>query len=392
MNILSHLDKYLKNEKKISLPSICLVCFAVSCTRQEKTTDQILNLKVNLNNPGPVSVFDLFQKVELIPLETNKNSLISAITNIEYYKGRYYIYDKRQHLIFIFDDKGKFLGHIGNRGNGPEEYHTITNFCIDREKDLVIALTISKTLYICNLDGTFVEKQPISIPVRSFINFIQFDNDKFLLYGWIDGEEDQLYLYSKTRDSAVNSFYKESIPIFAFAFNVFHEYDGVVYFSKPFSDGVYRVNESGVEPVYRWDYGKNAIDLDKYNLPKDQDERHDAVIEIMKQEQLPFYDNEQRQNDQYYYVEQIPSNVRKIRATRKIFFNKRTKKSFVFMKFSEGLPFTPFYWTNDYVIGSSNVEDIEHVSCEILDEENCRIFKNRKETDNPYLVKYIFKK
>ena len=48
-------------KKKYVIYAILFVCFSLSCNRNENTEGQIITLKVDLDNPDPVSVYDLFE-------------------------------------------------------------------------------------------------------------------------------------------------------------------------------------------------------------------------------------------------------------------------------------------------------------------------------------------
>lgn len=50
-----------------------------------------------------------FDSVTFVPLETNERSLISSITKILYKNETYYIFDKVQAMIFLFDDNGSYI-------------------------------------------------------------------------------------------------------------------------------------------------------------------------------------------------------------------------------------------------------------------------------------------
>ncbi len=62
----------------------------VSCYKNDN--ENYKTLGVDLSIKDKVSIFDLFEKVELIPLETSRNSLINYISKLLYFKGHYYIW------------------------------------------------------------------------------------------------------------------------------------------------------------------------------------------------------------------------------------------------------------------------------------------------------------
>lgn len=88
---------------------------------------------------------DWFSELTIIPLETTNQSLMNVNVNSKllYYKNRFYILDRKQHVVFIFDENGKFLlSSKDKEGQGPGEYFSLIDFDINTEKDLIEILDI----------------------------------------------------------------------------------------------------------------------------------------------------------------------------------------------------------------------------------------------------------
>jgi hypothetical protein len=52
-------------------------------------------LSVDLTQLNTPSVFDIFKKIEIIPLETTKDCLIGQFFSVNYYNNNYYIFDSQ---------------------------------------------------------------------------------------------------------------------------------------------------------------------------------------------------------------------------------------------------------------------------------------------------------
>lgn len=78
-----------------------------------------------------VSVLDgTLKSVEIssssfIPLETNDNSLLYDIVNIEVLENKYYIHSRG--FVRVFDRNGKYLCDLAKKGQGPDEYLALGN-------------------------------------------------------------------------------------------------------------------------------------------------------------------------------------------------------------------------------------------------------------------------
>ncbi|HEX3009947.1 MAG TPA: 6-bladed beta-propeller, partial [Bacteroidales bacterium] len=74
----------------------------------------------------------MFSKIEMIPLETSPNCLIKSIDKKVFFRGRYYLMDRYELSVLVFDEKGKFCFKIKNVGEGPGEYTMLHDFGINR--------------------------------------------------------------------------------------------------------------------------------------------------------------------------------------------------------------------------------------------------------------------
>ena len=93
-----------KTTTYIVIGVICLLFF--SCNKKDNTYQgKVLSVELKENELDPSH---LFSKVEIIPLETTDESLITSIHQIIEYNNRFYILDDRIYVLFCFDKSGKF--------------------------------------------------------------------------------------------------------------------------------------------------------------------------------------------------------------------------------------------------------------------------------------------
>ena len=156
MNMVRSLNFY------IILGIILILC---SCNADKQETSQIVN-KINLSNitEKEVSIADVAEVMDIINLEMSDESLIYEIDKIEQHKDLFYILDKHQKKIFVFDKGGVFLRQIGELGSAPDEFQYISDFTIDKENDKIMILSTINSTYIFeyDLNGNFLSKKEIS--------------------------------------------------------------------------------------------------------------------------------------------------------------------------------------------------------------------------------------
>lgn len=113
----------------------------------------------------PISTVDISQieiatianSLQLVQLETNKNSLLGNISDVKIYNDKIFIVDKIAG-VSIFDMKGVFIQNLGRKGDGPGEFDTIYHMTIDENSGLIYIASGYKIL-IFSLDYEFIQEK-----------------------------------------------------------------------------------------------------------------------------------------------------------------------------------------------------------------------------------------
>ena len=120
----------------------------------------------------------VFKNVRTIILETSRNCLIGATTELQIFDSCIYLLDARvAKSLFVFDMEGRFIRKIGSLGNGPGEYAVIKDFTLDTENGVIYLLDQRHRVHKYQLDGTFIHSITIQMPqANSF--FIQYYKER----------------------------------------------------------------------------------------------------------------------------------------------------------------------------------------------------------------------
>lgn len=142
-------------------------CFVVSCRSKNKVEQQLIegcdrlqrvdNLytTIDLENAEERAYTDFIDSIRYIPLG-DECGVMGNIANIITYKGRFYIQEEQFDRVFIYDDTGRCLKKIDNKGRGPGEYLRIESIDINTEKEeLMLVDGMSDKLFFYDLDGNF---------------------------------------------------------------------------------------------------------------------------------------------------------------------------------------------------------------------------------------------
>lgn len=99
------------------------VCLITSCSKVE-THNAMFQLDEATENKGLMS--ELLTSVEYIPLETNDNCLLDALSKQLYRKE--YFYASSNGEIMKFNKEGRFVGKLSRLGNAAFEYASIVDY------------------------------------------------------------------------------------------------------------------------------------------------------------------------------------------------------------------------------------------------------------------------
>ena len=366
------------------------------CNQTGESAKQKNAIAVDLDDQNKVSIFDLFEKVEIIPLETTDMSLMRYIHKLIYHNNTIFILDKMQSIIFAFDYTGKFKYKIDNKGAGPDQYIHISDFDIDKEKALLSFISpASGELHEYNLEGHFSQKYKLPNTVGAY-NLIKHLSNNTVAF-WTFDYDNRIKFYSKEN----HKIFSECFPEEDNFFNQIHiqtfSYDN--FLNRPIDNNTYEIlPEGNVSIAYTWDFNKLNISHNKVDILNIEDNKdRDIILNYMKKisssEAINYLFLMSGGNSNFIY-----SQVLRKDRYKNILHHKANNKTLVFDETIEGAHFYPIYWTDDFVIGTipeklffkdvslnSVIPDI------ILDAENIEKKNKLDEFDNPILVRYYFK-
>jgi hypothetical protein len=149
-----------------------------------------------------------------------------------------------QDILYLYSREGKFIRQIGSKGNGPEEYLMIGDYCVDDKEGKIYLLSPKNKLMVFNLEGEFIESfvpdEEISFNRIVFRDNVLYLFDTFswgsLEYNWIiidlDGKRlKEKYNYIPDYNSQMNVGYD---PVF--------ENENLIYYWNNLNDTIYELD------------------------------------------------------------------------------------------------------------------------------------------------------
>lgn len=237
------------------------------CTRPVKPIVDLIQINIDpdkIENYIDLSPL-LDDSIDIIPLETADECLLSNIERLTFYKERIYVMDESRQNVFVFDEAGHYVGKIGRQGNGPGEYSAIMYYSIIGDSMLIqnqrgfnaviYSLTTGEavknfTHAVSHFDGFCIGNS-----VYFITNYEKVDRKNFNLckYDWLEGKVTDKFI---SFDEKLTKFSSLGLR------NYTSQYLDSVYLIYPYNDTIYRVTEQDVVPLYN-------IHFTDRNLPDD---------------------------------------------------------------------------------------------------------------------------
>ena len=379
----------MKNIRIIELGAMIWITFVViSCT--SKGVDSGTCTRVNLNEEyGDVSVFDIFSKVEVFPLETTDSSILARISEYDIWKDTIYIFDGQQDDVFVFQMTGKFIGRLNRKGNGPGEYTRIADMNINRFSGNLEVLSVDGRIIVYDRKNLSFLSQ-IVLPTYFIHSFQIVSQDYDVLY-FNSETSDVLFLYSRKEDKIIASEWKipEALSFTGFLpLKPFYVYNDSLYLYKGYSGETYLVTSDAASilcPRHSWDFGDNNFNLDAILPEKDWRYYDDIYMKGSAKQALGFVPC--FENNKFYMMKFRYRNEEKF-----LFYDKKEKNSKLFHVFKEGIPIYIGFVDDEYAtsIYDAGYKD-KYMDISVLDDENRRRFLSINDESNPFVVCFKFK-
>lgn len=200
----------------------------------------------------------IFESIDFIPLETNKESLFGTINQLEIADSLIFILDISSRSLYIFRKDGTFKIKI--KSGGPDKFFGF--FTVDHfDKKIIIANNFTDGVLVYDFNGGFIKK--ITTPDRVSSLFYMGDNNllyflrrkvaytetstiKYDLNFADDNAQVKKNLHPYNTKYENGEYNVENNPI------NFSGEPGSCMFSMPFDYTVYQVNDTGILCTYKF--------------------------------------------------------------------------------------------------------------------------------------------
>jgi hypothetical protein len=358
------------------------------------TTEQQPGLiKIPVSKPLPkkteLPAENYFNRLDLIPLETTPESLIGNIKKIFFSDNGIYIFDDRQNQVLRFNNKGKFISRIGNKGNGPGEYIQMQDFTIDKKNgDLLLLCDRPYKLLTFNSKGKFINDINIHNLYRSLI----FTDNNLWLFPY-DGNFLATKVHYTTGKISTSVLERNRISKKFSSFTHLSPYTTMgpyIYFFDQWDNRIYDFSGTVPKAKYFIDFGDKNLSFDnikqKTSLKK--------ITDYCTDNGYGFFISNFTESNRYIFFRYSPA--------RFVIFDKESGESINFSCLFDQA--TTVYlsrlqaangYKHCYIVNTlpplHALLSKSYILKNASDQQMVEIIKNLKETDNPVLMKYILK-
>lgn len=369
---------------------IFIILLFVGCTTksgkiESETTDKPIYIDEFTIANHPLEDSTIFKESDIILLETNDDSFIRDIDRIYRTNNNIFILDRGAKKVCIFDDQGNYQNKIQNIGQGPNEYISLMDFCIDTEKEEIVLLCDSPyKIMRFTYGGNFINEKKHHDFFRSIVmddNYIycnrselnKTDLDKYEI-STMDRNGEQIGNSLLTRDNIKSTMFNRGNFLSRSKF---------IYYTRRFDNTVYQINKDKLVEKYRFDFGQ-------FNSPSS----------LMNESDIKKFSDECDEKQYIYSITEFVENEKHImfNTNQKICVYDKTIETFTgytsILNINFGIG-SNYFFVNGY--DGSIVMKIEPTIIHMLkdyikDNENySTLLKSVNEDDNPILFFYQFK-
>lgn len=370
---------------------LAFLLFISSCTtkvRKEMLSENYINL--NLDKIETPKFKDIFESIEICPLETKSVSLIGSFFNTKkafYVPNKYYVVIDEYYIINVFDMKGKFISNSSKRiGQGPEEYYILQDITYNNKNNTFDILDPFGNITVYDTNFNFVSKNKIkSKPKDRFRRIYSLNENQYILFDSAD--KGSFIIYDLNIGKTIKRIeYNGLIAEVTSIDSPLNFSDNKLYFTPPEVNNklfIFDTKKMDLTPIYYIDGGDKCIEKSDLNQFKSSQERSEFIFRDSRK-----YTPINRLCNEKYI---ISTCIRQQNLYVNI-HNIEKKQNCTFKKDRDISPNLPSFFAieNNTVFAILYPVDIrDFIDNDLVIDKN--VLQTIKEDDNPCIIKYQMK-
>lgn len=379
----------MMNKTNILLSVLCLlICSCNNIVKKGDTNEK--SISVNLENISNPNFKEIFNSIEICPLETNDSSLIGNFFNTKkafYIPNKYYVVIDDNYIIHLFNMKGEAISNSSKQiGQGPQEYYILQDVVYNYYNNTFDILDPFGYISTYDINFNFISKNKIKAETKDrFRKLFALNKNQYILFD--NAEKGVFTIYDLSKNKTIKKtpyigLIAESTAIIS-PFNLSRN---ILYFTPPEINNhlfIYNENEMDLTPYYYIEGGNNSIDKTDLSQFNSVEERSEFILrDSPKYSAIDRLCNEKYIISTYIKQQELFINIYNIETNN----NKTFKKD---KNISPNLPsfFSIEGETAYAIIYPSDID--QFTDNDLITNKN--ILQTIKEDDNPCIIKYKIK-
>ena len=376
-----------------TLIALCVVLIC-ACNGTKSDENNMNVIEIDLNQAKQISFTEWFDSVQIMPLETNSQSLIGNIDKVIFNGDLIYLLDGKFQNVLIFDNCGKFIKNTSHlRGQGPNEYISMTDIGIDEKGDLLILDPYSYKVRGYNANLEPASERDIPKDLLPIGEFKPISNDLYIFNNNNYNDDELFNVFSIKENKVIKKICSienggDAKKMIITRNTCFYRIDDIACFIPGFPHNqVYYYDSVKVEFLPRMEFKIKQNEFSSNKLRKNQDDSY--YVDILKSGDYAFI-IDIKETDRYYFL-----SIRYGKETYISRYDKETGENQVIERpFLEGhillsqmlIKDNAFYMFVDASTISHEIRYSKNLS------EKYKVnIENISEDDNPYIIKYFIK-
>lgn len=199
---------------------------------------------------------DLFENINLIPLEMSDSCIIGNPTKIIIEHDHFYIMDNNDKSITIFLNNGKFYKKIKNKGLAYNEYINLVDFTVASNGDILILDNQKKAVFYYDSMGVFKNRLSIDF----YADALELLNDSTLVFNG-SGVGPRVVVWDIVHQKVLKEYLEYDKRLSSRVLRPLIKYNGNIYFKQDFVSSVYKVTSDSLSIEYYIDFEKRNLNI-----------------------------------------------------------------------------------------------------------------------------------
>lgn len=253
---------------------LLLFCLVISACSRESSRESrsYQHIDASFSKEMTLKLSDFAESIQLIPLQTNEESLINKVGKIIVKNNRYYIgsASMRTDKILVFGEKGNYLYKLDKKGQGPDEYLEIEDFDVMENSNLLVLSHSDPRMYIYDIehDLCLMNKRLDVYPLNLIIM-----QDRIFLYNRSisptisNGQNEQSkHILSEfdLQGNLIDSYFEPDEVVrkkvdYVHPINSLNGCEQKIFFNYPWCDTIYEIKNQKLLPAFYLDYGDKKL-------------------------------------------------------------------------------------------------------------------------------------